>query len=46
MNDCETPYIGIYIDLLSINFNLLSVLLHCIYHRISEYEIYTPLTKM
>ena len=25
-NDCETPYIGIYIDLLSIGFNLLSVL--------------------
>ena len=25
-NDCETPYIDIYIDLLSINFNLLSVL--------------------
>ena len=25
-NDCKTPYIDIYIDLLSINFNLLSVL--------------------
>ena len=24
-NDCKTPYIDIYIDLLSINFNLLSV---------------------
>ena len=25
-NDCEKPYIDIYIDLLSINFNLLSIL--------------------
>ena len=25
-NDCKTPYIDIYIDLLSINFNLLFVL--------------------
>ena len=25
-NDCKTPYIDIYIDLLSIKFNLLSVL--------------------
>ena len=25
-NDCKTPYIDIYIDLLSINFNLQSVL--------------------
>ena len=25
-NDCKTPYIDIYIDLLSINFNLLSAL--------------------
>ena len=25
-NDCKTPYINIYINLLSINFNLLSVL--------------------
>ena len=24
-NDCKTPYIDIYIDLLLINFNLLSV---------------------
>ena len=24
-NDCKTPYIDIYIDLLTINFNLLSV---------------------
>ena len=29
-NNCETPYIDIYIDLLSINFNLLSVLQHCL----------------
>ena len=27
-NDCKTPYIDIYIDFLSINFNLLSILLH------------------
>ena len=25
-NDCKTPYIDIYIDLLPINFNLLSIL--------------------
>ena len=25
-NDCKTPYVDIYMDLLSINFNLLSVL--------------------
>ena len=42
-HDRETPYIDIYIDLLSINFNLLSILLHCIYHYISGYEIYTGL---
>ena len=29
-NDCETPYKGISIDLLSINFNLLSTLVFCI----------------
>ena len=28
-NDCKPPYIDIYIDLMSINVNLLSVLLHC-----------------
>ena len=44
-NDCETPYIDIYIDLLSIYFNLLSVLLHCAYHQISDYEIYTALSN-
>ena len=32
-NDCETPYIDIYIDLLSINFNLLSVLYHMLIIR-------------
>ena len=26
INDCETPYIDIYIDLLLINFNLLPIL--------------------
>ena len=30
--------------LLSINFNLLSLLLHCAYHQITDYEIYTALT--
>ena len=45
-NDCETPYIDIYIDLLSINFNLLFVLLHCAYHQISDFEIYTALTTI
>ena len=43
-NDCESPYIEIYIDLLSINFNLMSVLLYCAHHQISDYEIYTALT--
>ena len=33
-NDWETPYISIYIDLQSINFNLLSVLLHCVYQQV------------
>ena len=45
-NDCEIPYIDIYIDLLSINFNLLSLLLHCAYHQISDYETYTALTAI
>ena len=31
-NDYETPYIDIYIDLLSINFNFMSLLLHYAYH--------------
>ena len=43
-NDCKTPYIDIYIDLLSINFNLLSLLQHYAYHQISDFEIYTSLT--
>ena len=40
-NDCKTSYIDIYIDLLSINFNLLSVLQRYAYHQISDIEIYT-----
>ena len=43
-NDCKTPYIDIYIDLLSISFNLLSILSYCAYHQISDFEIYTSLT--
>ena len=35
-----------YIDLLSINFNLLFVLSHCAYHQISDYEIYAALTTI
>ena len=31
-NDYKTPHIDIYIDLLSINFNFLSSLLHYAYH--------------
>ena len=31
-NDCETPYIEIYIDLQLINFNLLPILLNYAYH--------------
>ena len=45
-NDYKTPYIDIYIDLLSINFNLLSALKRYAYHQISEFEIYTSLTTM
>ena len=44
-NDWETPYIDIYIELLSINFNFLSVLLHYVYHQISDSEIYTALIR-
>ena len=36
INDCETPYIDIYIDLLSISLTLLSVLLHCSYNQVSD----------
>ena len=43
-NDCETPNRDIYIDLLLINFNLLSVLLHYAYQQISDSEIYTAIT--
>ena len=35
-NGYKTPYIDIYIDLQSINFNLLPVLLHYAYHQISH----------
>ena len=45
-NDCETPYIDIYIDLLSINFNLLSVLLRYAYHQISDFETCTAITTI
>ena len=41
-NDCKTPYI----DLLSINFNLLSVLWYYAYHQISNFEIFTALTTI
>ena len=44
--DCKTSYIDIYIDLLSINFNLLSVLWYYAYHRISNFEIFTALTTI
>ena len=36
---CETHF-----DLVLINFNLVSILLHYAYHQISDYEIYTALT--
>ena len=42
-NDCKTPSIDIYIDLLTIDFNLLAVLSINAYHQISDYEIYTAL---
>ena len=45
-NDCKTPQIDIYIDLLSINFNLLSVLQHYAYHQISDFETYTSLATI
>ena len=38
--------LDIYTDLLSINFNLLSVLLHYAYHQISDFEIYTAITTI
>ena len=36
-----TLSIDIYIDLLSIIFHFLSILLHWVYYQISDYEIYT-----
>ena len=45
-NDCKTLYIDIHIDLLSINFNLLSVLQYYAYHQINDFEIYTSLTTI
>ena len=45
-NDCETSCIDIYTGLLSINFNLLSVLLHCAYHQIIDSEIYTAVATI
>ena len=34
------------IDLLLINFNLLSVLLYYAYHQVSDFEIYTAITTI
>ena len=45
-SDSKTPYINIYIDLPSINFNLLSVLSHYAYHQISDFEIHTSPTTI
>ena len=45
-NDCKTAYIDISIDLLSINFNLRSVLSHYAYHQINEFDIYIALTTI
>ena len=45
-NDRKTPYKNIYIDLLLINFNLLSVLHHYAYHQISDFEIYNSLATI
>ena len=44
-NDYKTPYIDIHIHLLSINFNLLSVLQYYAY-QINDLEIYTSLTTI
>ena len=38
-NDCETPYIDIYVDLLSINFNLLPVLYCANNNMITKYIV-------
>ena len=45
-NDCKTPYIDSHIDLLSINFNLMSVLQHYAYHQINDFEIYSSLATI
>ena len=45
-NYCKTPYIDIDIDLLSINFNLMSVIQLYAYHQISDFEIHTSLTTI
>ena len=45
-SDCETPYMDIYIKMLSINFILQSVLYHYAYHQISDFEIYTALATI
>ena len=39
-------YIDTYIDLLSINFNFLSVHLHYVYHQISHFGVYAALTTI
>ena len=44
-SDYEKPCTDIYIDLLSINFNLLFVLLYSAYHQISDKEIDTEVIK-
>ena len=45
-NDCKAPYIDIYINLLPIKFNLLSVLQNYAYHQIGGFEIYDSLTTI
>ena len=45
-SDSKTPQIDIHIDSLLINFNLLSVLQHYVYHQISDFEIYASLTTI
>ena len=45
-SDSKTPYIDIHIDSVLINFNLLSVLQHYVYHQISDFEIYASLTTI
>ena len=45
-NNCETSYIDIYIDLVSINLNFLSILQHYAYHQIGDFEICAALTTI